>query len=97
MGAKRRILRWIRFGYPLKFDKKLIESSGLPRLTRSAHPSLVTTYKDPDKQLALQNLVNDLVTKRCIVEMNRDETGYFSRVFLVPKKSGGFRLVIDLS
>ena len=32
-------------------------------------------YKDPDKQLAIQGLVNELVTKKCFVEKNRDEKG----------------------
>lgn len=42
-------------------------------------------------------MVQELLDKRCVREMNPDEQGFFSRVFLVPKKSGGWRLVIDLS
>ena len=42
-------------------------------------------------------MVSELLQKICIREMSPSEQGFFSRVFLVLKKSGGFRLVIDLS
>lgn len=42
-------------------------------------------------------MVTDLLRKKCIRELGQTEQGFFSRVFLVPKRSGGFRLVIDLS
>ena len=42
-------------------------------------------------------MIDDLLKKNCIRAMEPEEQGFFSRVFLVPKKSGGFRLVIDLS
>ena len=38
-----------------------------------------------------------LLEKQCVRVMTETETGFFSRVFLVPKRSGGWRLVIDLS
>ena len=41
--------------------------------------------------------MQQLLDKRCVRVMTDSETGFFSRVFLVPKRSGGWRLVIDLS
>ena len=46
---------------------------------------------------ALVTLIQELEAKQCITRMAPGEEGFFSRVFLVPKKSGGYRLVIDLS
>ena len=97
MGASRRVLRWIRLGYPLHFKRNLVQSSELPRLTDAAHPSIVTCYQDQVKQNALLNLVQELEEKKCVQKLEPKEKGFFSRVFLVPKKSGGWRLVIDLS
>ena len=98
IGASKQVLRWIQLGYPLRFKKDLIDSKNLPKLTRLAHPQVVTQYSNNQvKQQALDLLIQDLLAKRCIREMADHEVGYFSRVFLVPKKSGGWRLVIDLS
>ena len=69
----------------------------MPGLSVRAPLSLVTDYRDGEKQQALLDLVGDLHRKRCIEVMSPGERGFFSRVFLVPKKSGGWRLVIDLS
>ena len=41
-------------------------------------------------------MVQELVKKECVQELHTGEYGFFSRVFLVPKQSGGWRLVIDL-
>ena len=38
-------------------------------------------------------MVEQLIQKQCISEMSHDESGYFSRVFLVPKRLGGWRPV----
>ena len=97
MGASRRVVRWLRFGFPLRFSRPVIQARGLPSLTQEAPPQVRTQYNDSVKSLALNELVQSLLDKKCIREMAPDEVGYFSRVFLVPKKSGGFRLVIDLS
>ena len=97
IGASRRVLRWLKFGYPLKFKDELVRKNQLPALSFHAPKFLLTSYQNPVKQLALQQLVSQLVTKRCVQEMSPSEKGYFSRVFVVPKKSGGWRLVIDLS
>ena len=42
-------------------------------------------------------MIYQLKDKNCIREMSLTESGFFSRAFLIKKKSGGWRLVIDLS
>ena len=97
MGASRRVVRWLRGGYPIRFNRSFIREHGLPPLSHSADPTKVTQYQDQARCQALQSMINDLLEKNCVRRMEEGETGFFSRVFLVPKKSGGFRLVIDLS
>ena len=97
MGASRRVTRWLRHGYPLRFDRRYVKSHGLPPLTLHAPPHKITSYQDQARCQALQTMIDDLLKKNCIRAMEPEEQGFFSRVFLVPKKSGGFRLVIDLS
>ena len=81
----------------IRFKRNLVMSCDMPQLTTFAPPSLITEYRQQVKQQALAGLVQDLLVNRCIEKMTPGEKGYFSRVFLVPKKSGGWRLVIDLS
>ena len=58
---------------------------------------MVTKYADPVKQQAMEDLVRELEQKRCIAQMRDDEKGYFSQIFVVPKRAGVWRLIIDLS
>ena len=97
LGASRRVVRWLRHGYHLRFSRQTIDSRGLPVLSLVAPAQLRTNYRDPVKQQALDTMVSELLAKQSIREMSPSEQGYFSRVFLVPKRSGGYRLVIDLS
>ena len=97
MGASRRVVRWFRFGLPLKFAREQVRLKGLPRLSLHAPSNLVTYNRDKEKQLALEVMISQLKDKNCIREMSLTESGFFSRAFLVKKKSGGWRLVIDLS
>ena len=60
-------------------------------------PELVTCYRDPGKQANLLSMVDDLLNKHAIREISHSEPVHFNRVFLVPKKNGKMRLVIDLS
>lgn len=97
MGASRRVVRWLRYGLPLRFKRSVIHHHDFPPLTVSPSSKLVTQYQDLEKQNALNEIVSDLLSKQCIREMESSELGFHSRVFLVPKKSGSYRLVIDLS
>ena len=45
----------------------------------------------------MDEMLQTLLDKKCVRLMEPGEEGFFSRAFLVPKKSGGFHLVIDLS
>ena len=60
-------------------------------------PTLVANYADPSKASARNEMLQTLLEKKCVRIMEPGEEGFFSRAFLVPKKSGRFRLVIDLS
>jgi len=53
--------------------------------------------KDKVKFDRLLKEVDDLLAKRAIIEVPRDTPGWYSLVFLVPKKTGTFRPVFDLS
>ena len=78
---------------------RLSSSLSLPTSASNIASSTVPGYilcKSVKKQ-ALGEMLGDLVAKNCIREMLPKEEGFFSRVFLVPKRSGNFRLVIDLS
>ena len=41
--------------------------------------------------------VNSLLQKRAVEDVLLESPGYYSRIFLVPKKNGKMRLIIDLS
>ena len=97
MGASRRVLRWLRFGYPLRFQRGVILNQSQPPLRLQAPQYLITSYQESVKQQALSGLIQELLVKKCITPMAPEERGHFSRVFLVPKSNGGYRLVIDLS
>ena len=89
MGASRRVVRWLKFGLPLRFSRDIVQQRGLPVLTQSSPPHLVAHYRDRVKQDALDVMIAQLTQKQCIREMSVTERGFFSRVILVPKKSGG--------
>ena len=57
----------------------------------------MTSYADPSRQSVLDQMLSELILKRAIREIPHDSRAFFSRVFLVPKKNGKMRLVIDLS
>ena len=97
MGASRKVVRWLRFGYPLPFHKDQRGLQISPPLKLYPPPELVTCYADPVKQSQLLSMLDELVQKRAIREIAHDIPVHFSRVFLVPKKNGKQRLVVDLS
>ena len=70
-----------------------LEWESLPPLTRT--PISLSTRSTPKD---LQKAVDKLLSKGAIEPVFRPETkGFFSRLFLVPKKTGDLRPVIDLS
>ena len=82
---------------PLRFDRLVVQKQGLPHLSPRASPGLIANYQDQAKQSALTIVIDQLLENKCIRKMSETECGFFSRVFLVPKRAGGWRLVIDLS
>ena len=97
IGASNQVVRWLRDGYQLPFR---LSNRGLPitpPLRRCPPSNLVTSYSDPAKQAQLDKMLHELLEKRAIREVPLSTPVHFSRVFLVPKKNGKMRLVIDLS
>ena len=97
MGASRRVVRWLRLGFPLRFKQEVYQEKQFPPLTAQPPPTLVANYADPSKASAMDEMLQTLLEKKCVRLIEPGEEGFFSRAFLVPKKSGGFHLVIDLS
>ena len=97
MGASKRVVRWLGHSYPLRFDRSIVGKRGMPPLTSSAPKQLRVNYDDPVRELALSQMLLALKAKGCIRELAPGEEAFFSRVFLVPKRTRGHRLVIYLS
>ena len=99
LGASKRVVRWLRFGYPLPFHVNERGIPVTPPLVNHPPPNLITWYQDPVKQTHLDSMLNELVAKRAIEEipLSQRDSVFFSRVFLVPKKNGKLRLILDLS
>mgnify|MGYP001412616885 CR=1 FL=1 len=89
IGADNWVVGILRHGYRLPFD------DALPPLTVDP-PDL--TYK-PSHPLfqELRSQVSKLLEKRAIEVVPGPTPGYYSRLFLAPKKTGDWRPVIDLS
>ena len=96
-GASHRVVRWLRFGYPLPFFKNHRGLPLTPPLSVQPPPEIVTSYADPGKQALLNEQLDQLVAKQAIREIPHTDHVHFSRVFLVPKKNGKMRMVADLS
>ena len=96
-GAPKSTVRWLQRGYPLPFRK----NQGRPpdiKLSMQSPKGLMTNYRlGSEKQLALQCKINELLAKQAIVEMPESQPGFFSRVFLRAKRTGGYRLILDVS
>ncbi|VDI27842.1 Hypothetical predicted protein [Mytilus galloprovincialis] len=82
--------RVIRGGLTLQFKEQ-------PPL--SPVPIPLSNTQDPQKFLLLSTEVETLLTKRAVEEVpvSSIDPGFYSRLFLVSKKTGGMRPVIDLS
>lgn len=87
-GVSPWILRTVRFGYTLQFCRNPPRFNGIfPTVVNSATQASV-----------LQREISSLLLKGAIEEVPAEETeqGFYSRYFLVPKKGGGLRPILDL-
>ena len=78
------VLSVIRKGYKIPFIRK-------PFL--SPTPVLLRQTESP----ALEEEVKELLLKGAVEKINLEDPGFYSRIFLVPKKNGKLQLIIDLS
>ncbi|VDI47407.1 Hypothetical predicted protein [Mytilus galloprovincialis] len=101
------------FGLPLDEVQKASQSNSSPSevirggltLQFKEQPPLspvpipLSNTQDPQKFLLLSTEVETLLTKRAVEEVpvSSIDPGFYSRLFLVSKKTGGMRPVIDLS
>ena len=76
-----------------------IQFRALPRLLLSPPKWCTRMPKDPVKMEILKGEVESLLQKRAIEEVTsmHPKRGFFSRIFLVQKRTEGWRPVIDLS
>ena len=63
------------------------------------HPPLSNKpiFFQQTKRPELEEEVNNLLLKRAVERIYPESPGFYSRIFLVPKKNGKMRLIIDLS
>ena len=78
------VLSIVKRGYQIPFKE-------LPPL--SSQPIFFHQSQRPE----LAEEVNNLLQKRAVEEIIPESPGFYSRIFLVPKKNGKLRLIIDLS
>lgn len=89
LGCSNFAYKVITKGYKLPFRS-------VPKLTNQ--PIVRSGYANQAKQTILLEQVEALLMKGAIEEVrNRTSQGFYSRLFVVPKHSGGWRPVIDLS
>ena len=63
MGASRRVVRWLKNGYPLRFRRSIVQGNALPPLSLSAPSHLITHYRDETRQQALQSKIQTYSTR----------------------------------
>ena len=78
------VLSVIRKGYKIPFIRR-------PFL--SPTPVFLRQTESP----ALEEEVKELLLKGAVEKINPEDPGFYSRIFLTPKKNGKLRLIIDLS
>ncbi len=81
------VLQTIRKGYHLQFG------SCPPRIM-----GILSTEVAPQQVLAMEQEIKALLEKEAMeyVPHSNRETGFYSRYFIVPKKDGGLRPILDL-
>ncbi len=87
-GVSLWVLRTIRTGYTLQFGKNPPRFDGVQ----------LTVVNSASKASVLQQELSSLLQKGAIEEVPQSEVerGFFSRYFLVPKRDGGLRPILDL-
>lgn len=87
LGADPWVVSTMTQGYRLQFRCR-------PLLTRSPTYTVVV---DPQQHQALEMEISTLLAKKAIREMLDDQrAGFYSRYFLIPKKDGKLRPILDL-
>ena len=79
------VLSIVRHGFRIPFSKIPLLSSVPIRMSQSSSPFL---------REEIENLLNKRAVERV---QNPGTPGFYSRIFLVPKKNGKLRLIVDLS
>ncbi len=87
-GVSLWVLRTIRTGYTLQFGKNPPRFDGVH----------LTVVNSAAKASVLQQELSSLLQKGAIEEVPQSEfeRGFFSRYFLVPKRDGGLRPILDI-
>ena len=88
-GAEPWVLQVLTFGYQIPFVNP-------PPLSRS--PRALTAYApNTEKFLVLEKEVQSMIQKHAIEEVTYSFEGFYNRLFVVAKASGGWRPVLDVS
>ena len=65
------MVRWLRHGFPLRFEHEVVASRGMRPLTCVSPAYLKINYQDTVRKVALDDMVQQLLDKRCV----RDDGG----------------------
>ncbi len=86
-NVSRWVLRTVERGYRIQFGSRLPQFNGVN-----------STLVDHEQALVMEQEVVTLLRKEAIemVPPHERESGFYSRYFIVPKKDGGLRPILDL-
>jgi len=88
-GADNWVVGVLRWGYQIPLSQQ-------PQLTK--HPLFLSHYQDPQMNCLLEQSIRELLAKGAIERVHTPASpGFYSRLFLRPKASGGWRPILDLS
>jgi hypothetical protein len=89
LGADPWVINVLKLGYNLEFHTQ-------PPLSRV--PLIESSVQNVDRMFLLQEHINSMLDKEAIeLVLDPNSTGFYSRLFLIPKKTGTLRPVVDLS